>query len=138
MKKKIKIIVVIAAIMCLISLFIFHPNWRVIIVAVSMFMIILFYTLKTFKDKKPLPLADFRVIENAVIDLVRLGELYKKEQNRYVPKSLYLLHTPDEQMYIKWLELQATKFMLLQDNLPLTKIEFPDVDADADELMKEY
>jgi len=87
-------------------------------ISIALTIILLFAFLIRFsKDEEPLPLADFRKIENVNTSNKKiLWEKYYKETKRSVSKSMYLLALPDELQYIEWLELQATKLQVLKDN----------------------
>jgi len=98
-------------------------NWETIKIIIGittiwiLIVLLLAYLLEEYKDEEPLPLADFRKIENVNTSNKKiLWEKYYKETKRSVSKSMYLLALPDELQYIEWLELQATKLQVLKDN----------------------
>ena len=81
-------------------------------ISIALTIILLFAFLIRFsKDEEPLPLADFRKVENITNpEYSKLYDVYFKETGRTVNRT--------EKYYINWLELQATKFIVLNEGLP--------------------
>lgn len=91
------------------------------------------YMVKDFSDKKPLPLTDFRKVEGIeAYSKIKLYELYMEETNRCVSYMMYEMMTPSEQQYVDWLELQATKFLILKGTKSPSK---PKLDIDYSDKM---
>ena len=77
----------------------------------TLIMLILAYLLDEYRDEEPLPLTDFRKVENITNpEYSKLYDVYFKETGRTVNRT--------EKYYINWLELQATKFIALNEGLP--------------------
>ena len=68
-------------------------------------------------DDTPVPLVDLRKVEGKVVSYPdkKLKDLYYQETGRAFSSTLYLLMTPDERMYLDWLENKTTRYFMLKD-----------------------
>jgi hypothetical protein len=86
-----------------------------IITFVILFVIILAWILDVAKDEFALQVTDLRMVEGVEkFSEDELKEIYHEETNRCISMNMYLLITPEEKHYVNWLELQATKFLILK------------------------
>ena len=84
-------------------------------------MLILAYLLDEYKDEEPLPLTDLRKVENITEpNYSKLYDVYFKETGHTANRT--------EKYYINWLELQATKFLILKQDDSSSQIDmnYPD------------
>jgi hypothetical protein len=86
-----------------------------IITFVILFVIILAWILDMARDEIPYQITDLRMVEGVEkFSEDELKEIYHEETNRCISMNMYLLMTPEEKHYVNWLELQATKFLILK------------------------
>ena len=79
-------------------------------------ILILAFLAEKLRDSLPLRVIDLGEAEHIKKeDKNKLHNYYKEQTGRCVPHLLHIMGTPDEQLYIEWLELQATKYFKLQD-----------------------
>jgi hypothetical protein len=102
----------------------FFLGWIIIsiVLGVVIFIIIccviIAWVVTKVADEQPLILTDMRKVEGVdKLTEEELRDIYYKETGRCIQKTMYLLLLPDEKHYIDWLELQATKYLILDGKL---------------------
>ena len=77
----------------------------------------LIYAFRNWVDDTPVPLVDLRKVEGFVVSYPdkKLKDLYYQETERSFSSTIYLLMTPDERMYLDWLENKTTRYFMLKD-----------------------
>jgi hypothetical protein len=80
-------------------------------------VVALVYAFRNWVDKNPIPLVDLRKVEGEVVTYPdkTLKNLYYQETGRAFSSTLYLLMTPDERMYLDWLENKTTRYFMLKN-----------------------
>jgi energy-coupling factor transporter transmembrane protein EcfT len=93
-----------------------------------LFVVIFAWTFYNIAEEKPYPLIDICILDEAKRRGISPNPYleYQKETGRSVHSSFAILNSPDEQLYIKWLEEMTSNYLILRDGIPDEDIRFFD------------